>query len=212
MKSTLPNTVLAYFGKNRLLNCSSEFKPYYSQRYVVDIFVFFTLPEQSEAFSNSLNGRHANMPITIENEKQNRMSFLDVQLFMKIKHSPLLFTLNLSLREFMHLDSFLPSTYKFGILHKLAYRCFQICSSWTKLHTELVYLKQIFLKNGSPEKIANKCFKSFINNIHVVKEINLTVEKKSFVLVLPYLGSASLKSRTKLKKSLKTSLIVVNCK
>ena len=77
------------------------------------------------------------------------------------------------------------------------------------MRTELVYLKQIFLKNGSPEKISNKCFKSLINNLHVAKETNLTVEEKFFVLVLPYLGSASLKSRIKLKKLLKTSLIVV---
>ena len=45
--------------------------------------------------------------------------------------------------------------------------------------------------------------------MHAVKETTLTVEKKPVVLVLPYLGSMSLQTRT-LKKSLKTSLIVVN--
>ena len=55
-----------------------------------------------------------------------------------------------------------------------------------------------------------------MDNIHVVKETTLTVEKKPLVLVLPYLGSISLQTRTKLKKSLKNcckfKLIVVNCK
>ena len=57
-------------------------------------------------------------------------------------------------------------------------------------------------------KILNKCFKKFIDNIHVVKETTLTVEKKPLVLVLPYLGSISLQTRAKLKKSLKN---ILNC-
>ena len=47
-----------------------------------------------------------------------------------------------------------------------------------------------------------------MENIHVVKETTLTVEKKPLVLVLPYLGSISLQTRTKLKKSLKN---ILNC-
>ena len=44
--------------------------------------------------------------------------------------------------------------------------------------------------------------------MHIVKETTLTVEKKSLVLVLPYPGSISLQTRTKLKKSLKS---ILNC-
>ena len=51
-----------------------------------------------------------------------------------------------------------------------------------------------------------------MDNIHIVKEIILTVKKKPLVLVFPYLGLISLQTRTKLKKTLKTSLIDVNCK
>ena len=42
--------------------------------------------------------------------------------------------------------------------------------------------------------------------MHVVKETTLTVEKKPLVLVLPYLGSISLQTRTKFKKSLENTL------
>ena len=48
--------------------------------------------------------------------------------------------------------------------------------------------------------------KKFMDNIHVVKETTLPVEKKPLVVVLPYLGSISLQSTTKLKKSLKNIL------
>ena len=51
-----------------------------------------------------------------------------------------------------------------------------------------------------------------MDNIRVIKETTLTVEKKLLVLVLRYPGPISLQARTKLKKSLKTFLIVVNCK
>ena len=44
--------------------------------------------------------------------------------------------------------------------------------------------------------------------MHVVKEATLTVKKKPLVLVIPYLGSVSLQTRTKLKKSLKS---ILNC-
>ena len=47
-----------------------------------------------------------------------------------------------------------------------------------------------------------------MDNIHVVKETTLTIEKKSLVLVLPFLGSISLQTRTKLKKSLTN---ILNC-
>ena len=106
--------------------------------------------------------------------------------------------------EFIYI-CFLPSTYKFGTVYTLAYTCLRICSSWTKLHNELVCLKKTFLIKWLPCRFY-KCFKRFMDNIHVVKETTLTVGKKPLVLVLLYLGSVSLQTRTKLKKSLKNIL------
>ena len=51
-----------------------------------------------------------------------------------------------------------------------------------------------------------------MGKIHVEKEINLTVEKDPLKLVLPYLGSMSSQTRTKLKKPLKNILIGVSCR
>ena len=42
-----------------------------------------------------------------------------------------------------------------------------------------------------------------MDNINIVRESTLTIEKKLLALVLPYLGSISLQTRTMLKKSLK---------
>ena len=206
---TLANTFLVHFEKNWLRNCPSDFKPHYYRRYVDDIFVLFTSPRHLEAFRNFLNGRHANLSFTIEREKQNRMSFLDIAIIREDRtFSTSVYRKPTFSGVYTHFDSFLPSTYKFGNVYTLSYRCFRICSSWTKLHNELVCLKETFLKNGYPEDCINKCFKKFLDNIHIVKETTLTVEKTSLVLVLPYLGSISLQTRTKLKKSLKN---ILNC-
>ena len=49
-----------------------------------------------------------------------------------------------------------------------------------------------------------------MDSIYVVKETTLTTEKELIGLVLPNLGPISLQTRTKLKNSLKGSLIVVS--
>ena len=91
----------------------------------------------------------------------------------KMNYLPLPSTLNLLLVEFIHIltDDKKSCTYKFcNVL-----TCFRVCSSCTKLHTELVCLKRVFLENGYPENFINKCFKRFMDNLHVVEETTLTV-------------------------------------
>ena len=89
-------------------------------------------------------------------KRKTEYIFLMYRFFVKIKHLPLLSTVDL---PFIHIytqfDSFLTSSYKFRTVYTLFYRRFRICSSWNKLHTELISLKQVFLKNGLPENFMN---------------------------------------------------------
>ena len=82
---TLDNAFLVHFEKNTFQSCPYDFKPHYYWRYVDDIFVLFTTPKHLEAFTNFLNGRHANMSFTIEYEKQNRMAVLDIAIICEDK-------------------------------------------------------------------------------------------------------------------------------
>ena len=92
------------------------------------------------------------MSFTIEREKQNRMSFLDITVIREYKtFTTYIYRKPAFTGVYTHFDSFLPPTYKFGTVYTLAYRCFRTSSRWTKLHTKLVCLKQFFLKNGYPE-------------------------------------------------------------
>ena len=72
--------------------------------------------------------------------------------------------------------------------YTLVYRCFTLYSEWSKLHRELVALKEIFQRNGYPKSFIEKCFKKFLDRLHIIKPTSATVEKKALHLVLPYLG------------------------
>ena len=99
-------------------------------------------------------------------------------------------------------DSFLPSTYKIGMIYTLLYRCFQICSDWTKFHFELVKLMDVFTSNGYHENFIINSFKAFLHNKHRAQERVMTALKNLF-LILPYLTPLSFQIRNKLRKYLK---------
>ena len=93
--------------------------------------------------------------------------------------------------------------FKIDLVSNLVNRCFRIRSSWSMFHQQLILLRVIFQKNGYLKNFIGKCFKLFLNRIHVLKDKVTAVEKKPLRLVLPYLGAISLKTRTKLQKSIK---------
>ena len=94
------------------------------------------------------------------------------------------------------------------MVYTLAYRCFPICSDWTKSNQELRFLKGVFLKNGYPSGFIDSCFKKVIDNVLTESPVKLTVEKRLLILFLPFLGDISLQLRTKLRKSFKN---ILNC-
>ena len=80
------------------------------------------------------------------------MSFLDVNIIREQgKFTTSVYRKPTFSGIYTHFDSFLPSSNKIGLLHTLLYRCFRICSDWTKFHLELVKLIDVFKSNGYPE-------------------------------------------------------------
>ena len=150
------------------------------------------------------------MSFSMETEKENKLSFLDVEIIREQgKFTTTIYRKPTFSGVCSNFKSFLPSVYKFGMVYTLVYRCFCICSNWAQFHTELTFLKGIFQKSGYPGNFIDKCFKFFLNNIHLVKENVPTVEKKRLLLVLPYLEIIPLQTRTKLQQALKG---VLNCR
>ena len=144
------------------------------------------------------------MSFTIETGQNNKISFLDVNVICEqSKFITSIYRKPTFSGVCTHFDSFVPDTYKIGMIYTLVNRCFRICSSWSMFHQQLILLREIFQKNGYPENFIYRCFKLFLNRIHILKEKVLTVEKKPLRLVLPYLGTISLQTRTKFQKSIK---------
>ena len=209
LSPTLANVFLVYHDKNWLEHCPVEYRPLYYRSYVDDIFVLFNSAEHLKRFYSYLNSCHLNISLTMENEKDNRMSFLDVNIICeKDKFTTSVYRKPTFSGIYTHFDSFLPSSNKIGLLHTLLYRCLRICSDWTKFHLELVKLTDVFKNNGFPENFINNCFKVFLDNKYKIQEKVITVPKKTLFLVLSYLGPLSLQTRTKLRKSLKG---ILNC-
>ena len=206
---TLANAFLVHHEKNWTEHWPLEYSPLYYRRYVDGIFVLFNSAEHLKRFHSYLNSRHLNISFTIENGKDSRMSFLDINIIReKDKFTTCVYRKPTFSRIYTHFDSSLPSSNKFGLLHTLLYRYFRRYSYWTQFHLELVKLIDAFKNNGYPEKFINNCFKVFLDNKYRVREKVITVPKKNLFLVLLYLGPLSLQTRTKLRKSLKG---ILNC-
>ena len=149
------------------------------------------------------------MIFTVETEQNNKISFLDVNII----HEQGKFITTVCRKTtfsgiYTHFDIFLPDNYGIGMIYTLVNRCFEIYSNWSMFHQQLILLREIFNKNGYPDNFIDRCFKLFLNRIHILKEKVPTVGKKPLHLVLPYLGTIWLQTRTKLQKSIKG---VLNC-
>ena len=119
------------------------------------------------------------MSFSHEVERDGKLSFVDVNVFREDGQ----FVTNVYRKPtfsgvYTHFESFLSATYKFDVVYTLAYRCFRICSDWTKFNQELRFLKGVFLKNGYPSRFIDSCFKKFIDSVLTESPVKLTGEKR----------------------------------
>ena len=184
---SLANAFLSYQEKNWLNNCLQGFKPVFYRRYVNGIFILFKSNDHLKFFQGFLNSCHLNMSFSMETQKENKLSFLDVEVIREQgKFTTTIYRKPTFSGVYSNFESFLSSVYKLGMVYTLVYRCFRICSNWAQFHSELIYLKGIFQKNSYPKNFIDKFFKRFLNNVHLVEENVPTVEKRRLLLVLPY--------------------------
>ena len=97
LRPTFANAFLCFYKKKWLEQCPDEFKPVYYRRYVDDIFVLFKSRDHLIKFRDYLNKCHSNMKFSFEEEKNGKLSFLDVEVFEKETSLPLQSIANLLL-------------------------------------------------------------------------------------------------------------------
>ena len=136
---TLPNAFLCYYDKKWLRECPEKFLPNVYKRYVDAIFVTFHSYSQLLKFVDYMNHQHSNLKFTFEVEQNNSFSCLDVKICRENDR----FTTSIYRKPtfsgvFTHFDSFIPTSYKHGLVNTLIFRCFKICSSYEKIHNEFL--------------------------------------------------------------------------
>ena len=132
---TMANVFLSFYEVKWLEQCPKEFKPVFYRRYVDVIFVLFESAEHLSKFLDYFNTRHPNMSFSFEQEKNGKLPFLDVEVSReKGKIVTTVYRKPTFSGAYTHFESFLPTVYKFGMVYSLVYRCFKICSDWTKFH------------------------------------------------------------------------------
>ena len=148
--TTLTNAFLVCCKKNWLEHFPLEYRLFYFQRHADETFILLNSPENLKRFQSYLIPRHFNISFTRDNEKYN-MSFLDVNIILEQGKTTTSVYCKTSLGDiFTNFDSFLQSTYKIFMIHRLLCKCFWICSDWTKFHFELVKIMYVFKNDGYP--------------------------------------------------------------
>ena len=140
------------------------------------------------------------MTFTFEVEMENRLAFLDVKITREETFCTSLYRKPTFSGLYMNFKSFMPDSYKKGLIYTLLHRAFVLCCSWDKFHTEVCFLKEIFRKNQFPEFFIDRCIKSFLDKIFIAKKIVSTVPKKEVRICLPFLGKQSFELRKRLSK------------
>ena len=175
---TLANAFLCHYEKEWLNSCPIEFKPKLYKRYVDDIFVMFSPRHCVKKFVDYMNTKHLNTRFTFETEDQNSFSFLDIKIIRNTEKKPFetsVYRKSTFSGVFTNFKSFIPMTYKIGLLETTLFHCFSICSSYEKFHEEIVKLKEIFKQNSYPEKFIDRCIKKdFLNKLLIPKLVELT--------------------------------------
>ena len=117
---TLANAFLVYHEKNWLEHCPLEYRPLHYRRYLDDILVLFNSAEHLKRFHSYLNSCHLSVSFVMESEKDNRMSFLGVNIIReKDKFTTSVYREPTFSGIYTHFDSFLQSSNKIGLLHTL---------------------------------------------------------------------------------------------
>ena len=160
----LANIFLSFHETNWLKDCPFEFKPLYYWHYVDDLFIVFKSCDHILPFLNYLNSKHTNITFTYEVEKDKCLPFLDVNiLFSNGKFSTTVYRKPTLTGLFTNFESFIPITYKQGLINTLLFRYFNISSSYAIFHAEIEKFRQIMTKNGYPESFFDKVVRSFLN-------------------------------------------------
>ena len=125
------------------------------KRYVDDTFVIIRDNTDADRLNDILNQVHPAIQFTKEEEKDFSLPFLDIRITRNPVHQhEKLATTVYRKPTFSGLmlkwSSFVPTHYKKSAVSSMIYRAIRLCSTYTSLHQEFLFIKRIALANGYP--------------------------------------------------------------
>ena len=206
LEPSFANIFLSFHERTWLADCPHTFKPMFYRRYVDDCFLTFQSKEQVTPFLDYLNSKHPNIQLTHELENNGSLPFLDIDITRTNGHfSTSVFHKPTSTGLFTNFNSFIPMTYKKGLLVSLISRYFSICSSYQSFHCELQNLKEVFSRNGYPISLIDNCIRAFLDEIFSPKPPVHSWSKKVLFFCIPYTGQHGLQICTQLYRLLSSA-------
>ena len=150
-----------------------------------------------------MNHQHPIIKFTFEVEKNNNFSFLDVKICGENnKFTTSVFRKPTFSGVSTNFDSFIPISYKHGLVNTLMFQCYKICSSYEKFHNEIVYLQEIFKCNRYPNDFVDICIKKLFDKLYITKKIYQT----KLLIILPFLGDLSFETRNSLNSCIRNQV------
>ena len=166
-------------------------KPYIYFRYVDDTFVCFSSRNEALLFFHSLNDVHPALTFTMEEEKDNKLPFLDVLVdgclsafFTCIYRKPTFIML------YRSWDAFAPKYRKVPQIKCLTFRALKICTD-SKIKSEFEQIKNLLLSNGYPKEVIADTINSTVNKFRNDNRPFSPSECPVYVVWHPWIGSAS---------------------
>ena len=130
-------------------DCPNDFKPVFYRRYIDDIFVLFSSSDHGDKFKEHLSYKHPNIKFSIEKEEDGCLLFLNVNIFRENDKFATNVYIKITFRGvYINFKSFIPETYKIGLIKSLLFWCFSLCSDFIKFHHEIDKLKSILFKKS----------------------------------------------------------------
>ena len=147
------------------------------------------------------------MNFTSELETDNSLAFLDVfitrsngQFITSVYRKPTFSGV------YTNFDSYIPESYKSGLVYTLLYRSYSICTSWEQIDSEFKKIRSFMCKNGYPTSLFDKTLTYFLNKLHRTQKIQPEGDVntvKNYQIILPYLGRFTSRAEKKIKQGLK---------
>ena len=153
------------FHEKQWLSTYSKSPIHYYKRYVDDIFCLLNSKNDAIDFLNYLNVQHPNIKFTMETETNRNLNFLDISItvnsnqFLTTVHRKSTFSGLL-----LNFHSFVPLSYKLGLIYTLVDRIYKICHNQLAFNFEIVKIKEFLCKNAYPLILLKNKFSVILPN------------------------------------------------